>query len=95
MLGHILRNQENTPAQTTMFFAVDNAFKGRVGRHQMNLLDIIKEDVESKDDKICATVAKNWANYSLPIDSLSFKNCKDLNVLREIAMDRKLWKSCY
>ena len=51
MLGHVLRSSENSPAQNALSFAV-NAMKqmrGRVGRHRMNLLSIIKSDLQARD----------------------------------------------
>ena len=50
MLGHILRRDENTPAQLALYFAVDadTTMKGRVGRHQKNLFRILKEDLKKR-----------------------------------------------
>ena len=51
MFGHILRSDENTPAQLTLHFAVnaDATMKGRVGRHQNNLFRILKNDLKNRD----------------------------------------------
>ena len=48
MLGHILRSDENTPAQLALHFAVnaDTTMKGRVGRHQNKLFRILKDDLK-------------------------------------------------
>ena len=47
MFGHILRSPENSPAQTALSYALEsvNIFKSRIGRHQTNLLDILKTDL--------------------------------------------------
>ena len=51
MFGHILRSDENTPAQLALHFAVnaDATMKGRVGRHQNNLFRILKNDLKNRD----------------------------------------------
>ena len=48
MLGHVLRSPENSPAQSALCFAVDamNSMPGRVGRHRVNLLQVIKTDLK-------------------------------------------------
>ncbi len=50
MLGHILRSPENTPAQTALSFAVEGALihKSRRGRHQINLYNVLKGDIEKR-----------------------------------------------
>ena len=51
MLGHILRSDENTPAQLALHFAVnaDATMKGRVGRHQNNLFKLLKNDLKLRN----------------------------------------------
>ena len=51
MLGHVLRSDDLNPSQLAMYFAVDsnNFLKGRIGRHQANLLSIIKKDLRLRD----------------------------------------------
>ena len=48
MLGHILRSDSNSPAQLALSFAVEsmNNMKGRLGRHQSNIL---KRDLPLND----------------------------------------------
>ena len=48
MLGHVLRSDNNSPAQLALHFAVESQStkKGRVGRHQSNLLRTIQFDLE-------------------------------------------------
>ena len=47
MLGHVMRLPENSPAQSSLCFAVDcmNKLPGRIGRHRVNLLQIIRSDL--------------------------------------------------
>ena len=52
MLGHVLRSDNNSPAQLTLHFAVESQSTkmGRVGRHQSNLLrTTIKFDLSSRN----------------------------------------------
>ena len=50
MLGHVLRLPENSPAFTSMVFALEgaNEFAPRVGRPQTNLLSVIRNDLFSR-----------------------------------------------
>ena len=54
MLGHVLRSPENSPAQSALCFAVDsmNSLPGRVGRHRVNLLQVLKKDLKMHDLKL-------------------------------------------
>ena len=51
MLGHILRSDDNTPAQLALHFTVnmDNEMVGRIGRHQTNLYRVIKNDLLARN----------------------------------------------
>ena len=51
MLGHILRSDDNTPAQLAFHFSVnaDSSMKGRVGRHQTNLFRTIRNDLNARN----------------------------------------------
>ena len=51
MLGHVLRSDNNSRAQLALHFAVEshNTKKGRVGRHQSNLLRTIKFDLSGRN----------------------------------------------
>lgn len=51
MLGHVLRSDNNSPAQLALYFAVDSqcTMKGRIGRHQTNLLRTIRSDLRDRD----------------------------------------------
>ena len=54
MFGHILRSPENTPAQIALSYAVEGAtaHKSRRGRHQINLFNILKVDLDKRDLKL-------------------------------------------
>ena len=57
MFGHILRSSSNSPALCSLFFAVEsmNDMKGRIGRHQSNLLKVLKNDLANRNLKIVNT----------------------------------------
>ena len=57
MFGHILRSASNSPALCSLFFAVESMrdMKGRVGRHQCNLLKTLKNDLSDRDIKLVNT----------------------------------------
>ena len=57
MFGHILRSTSNSPAVCSLFFAVNSMrdMKGRVGRHQCNLLKTLKNDLSDRDIKLVTT----------------------------------------
>ena len=48
MLGHILRSDECSPAQTALCFAIETSQRltGRSGRHRISLLQTLKDDLE-------------------------------------------------
>jgi len=50
MLGHVLRSDEQSPAQAALCFAVEmcNDLTGRLGCHRRNLLHHIKEDLKKR-----------------------------------------------
>jgi hypothetical protein len=74
MLGHVLTLPENSPAALALVYALDGCHaKSRRGRHQINLFNTIKSDL-------------NMRGYSL--------DCiKDLYLVRDVARDRKKWRS--
>ncbi len=76
MLGHILRGQEDSPAYTSMLFAInsDICMEGRRGRPCLNLLDVIRKDLTSRNLDI------------------KLKNLTDFEDLRFLALDREEWK---
>ena len=47
MFGHILRSNENTPAQLALLFAVESSelFVGRLGRPRMNIFSDLANDI--------------------------------------------------
>ena len=58
MLGHVLRSSEQSPAQSALCYTVNccdpelNMLPRRVGRHRINLLSVIRKDLESKNIKL-------------------------------------------
>lgn len=51
MFGHILRSNENTPAQLALTFAIEsnNIFVGRLGRPRMNLFSVLVNDLKYRN----------------------------------------------
>ena len=51
MLGHVLRSPENSPARSALCFAIVamSRMPGRVSRHRVNLLQVIKKDLKLHD----------------------------------------------
>ena len=51
LFGHLLRSPETNPASLALHFAVvgTEGWKGRVGRPQANLLDVIRKDLEKRE----------------------------------------------
>ena len=52
MFGHILRSDEQTPAFSSLRFAVCNRYKSRKGRHQSNLLNLLISDLKVRKLKL-------------------------------------------
>ena len=54
MLGQVLRSDDLNPAQLVLEFAVNssNIYKGRIGRHQTNLLRVIRSDLKTRNLKL-------------------------------------------
>ena len=50
MLGHMLRGHKNSPAYVSIIFAIkaDSCMIGRLGKPNINLLDIIRKDLIRK-----------------------------------------------
>ena len=49
MLGHVLRLPENSPAALALVYALDGcSAKSRIGRHQINLFNTIKSDLNCR-----------------------------------------------
>ena len=51
MLGHILRSSSNSPAQLALYFNIEcnSSMRGRVGRHQTNLFNVISKDLTDRN----------------------------------------------
>ena len=68
MLGHILRSDNNSPAQLALHFAVESqsTMRGRVGRHQSNLFKTILTDLSYRDIRLVNTDdLYNLGNFAL------------------------------
>ena len=90
LFGHILRSPENTPAALALSYAVSGTkdLRGRRGRHKTNLLSIIRKDISRIPvDRSCSNPHLHY--------KLQLKNQTDIDKLRELAHDRKLWKRLY
>jgi hypothetical protein len=87
MLGHILRSPENSPAALALSFAVDGSseLKGRRGRHQTNLLDVIRKDIS----RIHMSCNENINN------KIVLKNNNDITTLRIVASNRVEWSKLF
>ena len=87
MFGHILRSPENSPAALSLQFAVSqiSELKGRRGRHRINLLTILRDDL----NRIPIDFSSENSNRH---KKLSLKSLADISILREIASDRREWR---
>ena len=87
MFGHILRSPENSPAALSLQFAVSqiSELKGRRGRHRINLLTILRDDLS----RIPVDFSSENTNRH---QKLFLKSPSDISILREIASDRREWR---
>ena len=87
MFGHVLRSPENTPAALALHFAVvgSSIYKGRRGRHQTNLLSILRNDISRihMSDNVNITT------------KITLKCGEDIDVLRSVASERKEWEKLF
>ena len=90
MLGHILRSPENTPAALALSYAVagTNHLKGRRGRHKINLLSQIRNDINR-------IPVDKFSVHEYLHHKLQLKNQSDIDILRRIAHDRKVWRNLF
>ena len=97
LLGHILRMPENASAHLALHFALDGAkmYKGRVGRHQMGLLTILREDVERRDVTLRTALMKIRNDAQLGTKKMTLRDVNDLYTLRDIAKDRSVWRTLF
>ena len=72
MLGHILRSDENTPAQLALSYAVNSNDKmmGRLGRPRMNLFSVLVNDLKNRNLSI-----DNFDELNEVKDIASCKKC--------------------
>ena len=52
MFGHVLRSNISSPAFLALKFAVCNDLPGRKGRHQSNLFNVLKKDLNCRNLKL-------------------------------------------
>ena len=76
-----------------MLFAAENGIKGRVGRYQLNLYDVLRDDVKHRDSALRKAL-KNTGNTE-DVEAITMKNIDDVMRLREVARDRSVWRKCY
>ena len=90
MLGHILRSPEDTPAALALSYAVGRVdhLKGRRGRHKINLLSLIRNDLSR------IPVDRFSENIHLH-QKLSLNNQCDIDILRNLAHERSMWKRLF
>ena len=90
MFGHILRSQENSPASLALSFAVEGSknYHGRVGRHRVNLLSTLKDDLKK------IPVSKLSNNIHLH-KKLTLTSQNDINYLRSAAENRVEWNKLF
>ena len=87
MFGHILRSPENTPAALALSYAVAGTkhLQGRRGRHKINLLSQIRKDINR-------IPVDKFSVHKFLHHKLQLKTQSDIDMLRQIAHDRKVWK---
>ena len=90
MFGHILRSPENSPAALSLHFAVSqiSELNGRRGRHRINLLTVLRDDLQR------IPIDRSSSN-PYRYNKLSLKSTSDVAILREIASDRREWSNLY
>ena len=90
LLGHILRSPEDTPAALALSYAVAGSshLKGRLGRHKINLLSLIRKDI----NRIPVDI---FSKNELLHQKLKLKDQQDIDVLRRLAHDRSMWKRLF
>ena len=78
---------ENASAHLALHFALDGAkmYKGRVGRHQMGLLTILREDVERRDVTLRTALMKIRNDAQLGTKKMTLR---DVNVERSLYITR-------
>ena len=80
MLGHILRGHEDSPAYLSMLFTInaDSFMDGRRGRPRINLLDVIRKDLTSRNLDIKLKNLTDFENLRfLALDREEWKKLED------------------
>ena len=85
MLGHVLRSNHNSPAFSSLNFAMTNELVNRKGRHQMNLMQVIKSDLRCRKFEL-----KNIEDFYILCDIASdrerWRNAFDGDLLKSQAV---------
>ena len=90
LFGHILRRPSDIPANVAMQSYFEPSTKaGYRGKPPINIPKLLDEDLMGIDQKTPSQDIQHDHCYHRQIQ---LKNVKDLNKLRELAMDRKNWK---
>ena len=91
MFGHILRGPENAPAALALNYAVVGCknlpTRGR-GNHKTSLLSTIRKDIS----RIPVDLLSNTTELH---QKLKLNNQHDIDVMRRLAHDRKMWKRLF
>lgn len=97
LLGHILRLPETTPAHLALHFALDGAkeYKGRIGRHQMNLLRVLRKDIEDRDISLRHALKNVRNEQDIIQEGMTLRDVDDLIKIRDIAKDRTIWTELF
>ena len=86
LFGHILRRDNNIPAQLAMTAYFENdGTKPYRGRPPTNLLTTINKDIRS--------VSKNHYDHTYSLQLKELSTAKDLDNIRKLANDRETWQA--
>ena len=97
LLGHILRLPETTPADLELHFVLHDTkkYKGRIGRHQINLLRVIRKDIEDRDISLMHALMKVRNKTEIIQKGMTLRDVDDLIKIRDIAKDRTKWTELF
>ena len=87
MLGHVLRSPENSPAALALQFSVEgsSALKGRRGKHQNNLLGVIRSDL----------ARIHFSDNPLLTRPVTLTTAEEISLLRTVASNRRDWSNLF
>ena len=67
----------------------------RRGNHQTNLLGTLRKDVEERDIEMRIALEDVRKDERVEEEMLTFRTVNDLEKIRDIAKDRRLWKKLF